>query len=142
MNAVRPLIIPAAPAVTFKAWRVGKDFARNEAHPVELPDWIETAQQAADFAMFQHKEGVLVLRSDAAERPERRNLVTVFVVKRRSRRDYKRLPDGTLGLEPEHYAEPLMQFCVADGFAPVEPWRWLSGADVVGIDRTLVEVGK
>jgi hypothetical protein len=133
----------------FKAWRItpkGEGNPRNEAGPVDLPDWVETAEQAAQSCStcLTHKACVLVLRRDDALRPALRNLVTMFYVKRRSRRGYIRLNDGTTAREPEFYPDFVTEFCVADGFSPIEPFkmtRETTHDDIAGFDRTLVEGG-
>lgn len=134
------------PAVTLKAWRIMPASAGNprlEAEPVSLPDWIETAEDAAKIACsaLMHKASILVLRSDAAEREERRNVLSTFVVRRKSNPGWVRGPDGRPVREHPEYPELVMQVRVFDGFSPVEPWRVGLGADVVGIDRALVEQG-
>jgi|GEM_PF-6119396 len=143
MNAIRPIRMPAARAVTFKAWKAavgGQGFDRFEAHPHDLPAHVASIEEAAQAASdcLSHKESIIVLRADAALRPERRNLVSVFVVKKRSQRKFIRLADGSTGREPEFYPDLVSQFCVHEGFEPVRPWRAEDG-NPVGCDLTLVE---
>lgn len=143
MNAVRPMLASAGPAVTFKAWSMvpgGQGYDRYEAFPCALPEWVETPEQAALHVAgpVAHKRSLMILRTDASLRPDRRNLVSLFCVRRRTRREYIRLPDGTTGRETELYPELIAQFCVADGFAPVEPWKVEDG-NPVGNDLTLIE---
>lgn len=141
MNA--PVRIIPASTTTIKAWRVPcqeQGNPRFEAFQVDLPEWVETADHAA-MAGLRHdnKHSIMVLVSDAAQRPERRHVLHVYASRKRTRRNYIRLPDGTTGREPEFYPALVMQVCVHEGFAPVEPWRWTPDADVTGCDRTLVE---
>ena len=129
-------------AVQFRAWRVHLAEAgnpRHEARPVPLPDWIETAEDAAKVAcsVLMHRGSVMVLRSDAAEREERRNLLTVFQVRRRSKPAWIRGADGKTVRAPDEYPEFVMQVHVGDGFEPVEPIDALR--DPVGLDLQLVE---
>lgn len=132
-----------ARAVTFKAWRVplAEDGnPRHEAEPVDLPDWVEDAETAAKVACtcLLHKGSILVLRSDAAERPERRHLLTTFVVKRKSNPGWRRDASGKTVREHPEYPDFVMQVHVREGFDPVEPWK-LSDGNAVGRDLSLVE---
>ncbi|MEO0699732.1 MAG: hypothetical protein AAFY81_08440 [Pseudomonadota bacterium] len=113
---------------------------RHEATALDLPDWVSSAEEAAQACSdcLSHKASIVVLCRDDAERPERRNLVSVSYIKRRSRRGFIRLADGTTGREPEFYPELVSRFCVADGFAPIEPWTSTKG-NPAGFDMTLVE---
>ena len=132
----------AARAVTFKAWRVplaDDGNPRHEAAPVDLPEWVDDAETAAKVACscLLHKGSILVLRSDAAQRPERRHLLTVFVVKKRSSPGWVRGPDGKAVREHPEYPDFVMQVCVRDGFDPVEPWK-MSDGNALGRDLSLV----
>ena len=129
-------------AVQFKAWIVGTEkepHARHEASPVDVPAHCETAQEVADaIAHDLYKDrAIMVLRTDAAQRPERRNLVHVFSVKRKSAGyDYPK-DGGRRRTLYKCFGKIEAQFCVHDGFDPVRPWR-VEDSNVAGIDRTLV----
>ncbi|WP_305096447.1 hypothetical protein [Croceibacterium aestuarii] len=130
-------------AVQFKAWQVlaeDQGNPRHEAKPVDLPEWVETAKDAADCACtcLMHKSSILVLRSDASLRPERRHLLSVFVVRKKSNPGWVRGADGKSVREHPEYPELVMQVCVGEGFDPVEPWTMRDG-NAVGADLSLVE---
>lgn len=147
MNAVvRPVPMTAERAVQFRAWIVGtkKDpHARHEAHPVPVSDDCETEQQVADsIASDLYKDRqIMVLRADAAERPERRNVVSLFDVKRRQTSWAYPEFGGRAKAVYTCFGELRAQFCIADGFCPVEPFRVTrdtTHAEMVGCDLTLV----
>lgn len=130
-------------AISIRAWTVTPEDEgnpRREARMADLPDWVESADEAAMVSCncLSHKASIMVLVADAAERPERRNLLHVYLVRRRSTRNWVRGPDGKAVKEPEFYADPVMQVCVHDGFEPVRPWE-LSDGNPAGNDLTLVE---
>lgn len=123
-------------AVTFKAWRVSPDNPRNEAQPIDLPD-VATAEEAAQAACLYRGEMVMVLLSDAAQRPERRHLLHIYKVKAKTN-PARRWNTGSGKFEaakPE-YPSLIGMVCVGEGFSPAEPWKWTPVADVTGVDRT------
>jgi hypothetical protein len=137
-------IVPAS-TVTLKAWTVAPESdgnRRHEAQPRELPEWIESPEDAAKACCdcLTHKSAVIILRTDMAERPERRHLLHVYTVRKRTQRGYRRDANDQLVREPAEYPDFVMAVCVGEGFSPSEPWRWANGCDAVGNDKTLVEI--
>lgn len=124
-------------AVTLKAWRLTSTSPRYEALPVALPDYIETVEEAAQHACLHAKEGIAVLRSDAAQRPERRHLLSIFVVKRKSNPGGYRDGRGKWRTRPAEYPALISEVCVPTDCPFVEPADVM--ADPIGRDRTLVE---
>lgn len=147
MNAIaRPIPITAERALRFKAWIVGspkEPHARHEACPAPVPSHCLTEQEVADSIaseLFKDRR-IMVLRTDDAERPERRNLVSLFDVKRK--RTSWSYPEfgGRAKAVYTCFGVLRAQFCVGDGFRPVEPFRVTretTHAEVVGHDLTLV----
>lgn len=125
-------------AITFKVWRVHSMAPRFEATPVELPEIVTSADEAAQYATLHHKDGVIVQTTDVAQCPERQNMLSIYVVRKRSNPKLVRGPDGQPMKEPAEYPELMMQFCAAE-FEPVEPWKMARGADISGRDLTLIE---
>lgn len=130
----------AFPALAFKAWRVGQG-GNGIAIPADLPDGIETAEQAAAHAGANHKDSVIVLASDDARRPEQRHIVHVYLIKKSSTKGFWRdAYDGGRKLF-EGKLEPTLisRFAVNPGFDPVRPFDAFHD-DPVGRDGTLVVV--
>ena len=130
--STRPKPFPFA-AVRFKAWKVGSS---GTAYPVSLPDCVETADEAATMANAQHKESVLVLHSNDALRPEKRHVLSVYVI-RKGKAEYRRIDGQTVRVEPLK-ADLVTRFAVAAGFAPIRPFDAFCD-NPVGLDLTLVE---
>ena len=137
MTDQTPIRLTAIKAVTFKAWRLPSTEPRFEALPVELPAHIETADEAAQWACLHAKEGVAVVRSDAAERPERRHVLSLYVVKRNANPGGYRDEAGKWRTNPAEYPALISRVCVADDCPFVEPADAL--ADPIGRDVTLIE---
>lgn len=129
-------------AHTFRAWRVVDDNGpRFEAHPVgELTsDSLKGACDEAIRAMvFYHRETLLVLERNEAERIERRSILHTYRIRKRGRPNFVRGPDGRAVREARLYPEHQFSVAVPKGFSPAEPWKAEDG-NPSGIDRTLVE---
>lgn len=142
-SAIRPVPMAAERAVQFRAWIVGspkEPHARHEARPVPVSDDCETEQQVADSIASDlvKDRQIMVLRTDAAERPERRNLVSLFSVKRKAVGwEYPSPTARRQRAVYRCYGNLETQFCVHDGFRPVRPWRVEDG-NPAGHDLTLV----
>lgn len=119
---------------TFKAWRTTKDTQHNEAHPlpVDADTLADAVEQAAPSC--HHKDTLLVLATDAATRKS--TLHSYAIVRKAAKYVRNPVTGLTDRISP---LEPSLLFSVAvSEFAPVEPWRWSPGADVVGVDRSLI----
>jgi len=128
---------------TIKAWTVTPEDQGNPRHEallVDLPEWAEAPFEAAAAATscLLHKGTIWVLVSDYAERPERRHLLHIYMVKKRTRPEYGRDAEGRSVRKPDHYPELTAKLHVGEGFAPVERWNASMG-NPSGRDLTLVE---
>lgn len=150
MNAVvRPVPMTAERALRFKAWYAPEDTgpgpygvqSRYEVMPRGIPEGAETPDEvaAAHADCLTHKGSLIVLRIDDAKAPERRNLVSIYSVKKQTS------PIGWDRPEPHRrvaiykfYADLVARFCVHEGFEPVRPFR-IEDGNAAGHDLTLVE---
>lgn len=143
MNAIaRPVPMAAERALRFRAWIVGSSkepHARHEAYPAPVPADCGTEQEVADSIasdLWKDRQ-IMVLKTDDAERPERRNLVSLFDIKRKQTSwEYPQF-GGRSKAVYTCFAKLRTQFCVHDGFEPVRPWRVEDG-NAAGRDLTLV----
>lgn len=98
---------------------------------------ISAASLALNAALPQchHKDVLAILYGHDGKREK---VLRFYAIKQQSKPVYRRNPETLLteAMRPL-YAALLMETKV-HGFDPVEPWRWTPGADVVGIDRTLI----
>jgi len=132
MNAHSP--IATQPRLSFQAWRVSGQ--TGVSYPLDMSS-VTTLTDAIRRSLIQcaHKDVFDVLASDAVSGT---GALHTYRVKQSSK--YQRVPheDGTTRtikpLEPEHLVTRDVKV-----FTPVEPWRWTPGADVVGVDRQIVE---
>lgn len=136
MSALRPTRMTAESAVTIRAWRVSPDAFNSVAYTINLPDFVETAEQAAQFAANFAKDMLFVEVRDDAQRPERRFTLHTYRVRHKAARWVRGLR-GEAVKETPLYPDLIGRVCLADSFAPVTPADVL--ADPVGLDRTLVE---
>ena len=130
---------------SFKAWRVVEDNSpRFEAHPADTAEaqTLEAAYGAALASQcFYQKETLMVLATDYAERPERRHILHIYRIRKRSRVEYWRDPmTGKTEPKPSLYPEWQFSVAVPRGFSPAEPWRMEQG-NASGRDMTLVDGG-
>lgn len=134
----RPQRYPFA-AVSFKAWTVG---TTGIAYPADLPGDIETPDQAATMAGAIHKDSVIVLHTNDALRFEKRHTVSIYTVKRSTKKGtWRAAYDGGRPVFVGNLEAHLVtRFNVAAGFSPIEPPDCI--ADPVGRDLTLVEGGQ
>ncbi len=126
----------AGAACRIRAWRVSPDNPRGEAQVVNLPDTPQFPDDAARYGVVNPKDMILVLVTDSAQRPERRNVLSTYIVRQKAAR-YVRDSYGNSVRETPLYPDLIGRVCVADGFAPITPVDVL--ADPVGADRTIVE---
>lgn len=124
------------PVVTFAAWRTSDETAHHEAHAICVT--AATLSEAVEQAKLSchHKDTLVILESDQARRKQTQHAYRIV------RKAAKWVRDPVTGLEQRITpldATPLFSMAVAV-FEPVTPWRWSPGADVVGVDRTLLEV--
>lgn len=128
----------AFPAVSVKAWRLTGNGPDYVGYPIDIPETEgDIAEQAMIYSAVNRGDCIAIMRTDNAERPERRNMIMIYAVKRRSSPRYVKGPDGTTIRAHDEYLYLVTQFYAAD-FAPVEPFR--AGRDnAVGADMTLVE---
>lgn len=122
---------------TFQAWRFSPDNPRCEGDPIDMTGVRSlSAAQIAVTAHVFHKDKVAILVTDEVTQ---RRVVHFYAVKRKSpaprRWDAENL---RYVAAPAEYLDPLFSMA-ASRFAPVEPWRWSPGCDVVGIDRNTIE---
>lgn len=145
---VRPVPMTAERAVRFKAWYAPEDTgpgpygveSRYEANPLGIPVGAETPDEvaAAHANCLTHKGSLIVLRIDDAKAPDRRNLVSIYSVKKRT------APIGWDRPEPHRrvaiykfYADLVTCFCFHGDFEPVQPQR-IEDGPVGRLDLTLV----
>lgn len=120
---------------TFTVWRTCDETPGNEAHPLRITadTLAEAVQEAAQSC--HHKDTLVVLEVDHVTRTQTQHAYRIV------RKAAKWIRDPVTGLEQRINpleASPLFSMAVKS-FAPVEPWRWSPGADVVGVDRTLID---
>lgn len=129
VGAQRPQVATRLARFTFEAWRV---CASGKAQPIEVA--AETLADAVSAAALhcQHKDVFLILETDTQA-----GTFTLhsYTVKRKSSAKWN-------GERKVHdcYAERLFSMAVTE-FAPVEPWRWTPGCDVVGRDSNPIIEG-
>lgn len=137
MNA--PAIQPAfaskleAIADTFTAWRV----TGGKSHPLEIS--AATLTEATEQALHhcQPRDTLLILAT--AGLSGRQTLHSFTVKKSTKRYFYRASYDGGPQVRVA-MKEALAGFAIeVERFAPVEPFRWSPGCDVVGVDRSVVE---
>lgn len=138
INAGHRAFARAIPAVTVKAWRVSPDNPHHEAEEVALPDRFDQ-HSAAHIAATRAKDMVLVLVTDAAARPERRNVLATYIVRQKAARLVNR--NGQTVREAPLYPDLIGVVCVADGFLPIRPFNAFLD-NPVGNDITLVEASR
>ena len=120
-----------ANAFTVLAWTEG-------GTPIDVSAAADV-KEAADIAANRvgHKGGFVLLQThDGTNRQACR-----FCRVKRSTKHHTYRPalDGGNPVR-EGKLEAVEVFAMAvTAFAPVEPWKWTPGCDVVGIDRTLIE---
>lgn len=120
------------PAERFTAWRI---LGNGTSQPLDTGD-ATTLDDAASNALqgCQHKDHFTVLHTNVAGKQTEH----VYYVKA-GKPVFVRKPGfaHAVQIKPlslEHrFSRKLAEF------APVEPWRWTPGCDVVGIDRNVVE---
>jgi hypothetical protein len=119
--------------VTFRAWSIGE--SNSIAYPREIGEPATLAEAVRRAMPAQHKARFMVLVENAVTRT---GTLHIYAVKQSSKT--VRIPheDGTWRVGKPLLPEALVSLEVR-AFDPVEPWRWSPGADVVGVDRTLVE---
>lgn len=123
-------------AEAFAAWTIA-EFSQERLYPIDI-DQPSTLAEATQRAAVQcdHKDHFVVCQWDPIK-----NIGTLHfhAIKREAKRQYRRDPiTGEAGWSQRLY--PVLLFTVpVHAFDPVEPWRWEPGADVVGVDRTLIE---
>lgn len=138
MNALAPAPAPglyadALPADDFAAWRI---LGNGKADPIEIA--AGTLAEALDQAKINciHKQVLVIRHTDYRTR----KITAHFYRIKRSTRNvtYRPALDGGPPVrEGLLEAEPVTSMEVT-AFSPVEPFRWSPGADVVGVDRSLV----
>ena len=116
----------------FEAWRVGEAMSPR-LDTLDATTLAEARDHAASSC--SHKDHFLVKQTDRATG---RATLHLFYVKQKAatwlRDPATGIPKQVRPLEAEHrFSVPV------EAFAPVEPWRWSPGCDVVGIDRSMVE---
>lgn len=136
MNAIQPAFAHRLEAIgdTFAAWRIA-DGNDSAAYPLECV--ATTLAEAVDSAAPSccHKDTLLIL---ATEGRSGRKTLHAFRIKQ-GKRTYRTDPlTRVAGFVAPLYAEKQFTLPVED-FAPVEPFRWTPGCDVVGVDRSVVE---
>lgn len=112
--------------VTFKAWRAGKE--QPIGYPIEVvaSSLGEAIQQAA--VQCQHKDVFHVLQIDTLTGEQL--LVTCAV--KQAKPVWRKCPQTMIAKQfRDLYADEIVRMKVTD-FAPVEPFRWAAGCDVVG----------
>ena len=141
MNAVTRMNAQhAQPAITYRAWRIGTATnPHKEATPIDLPVTVSSVEQAAQAACLHRGEMIHVLKSDSAQRPERRHELHIFQTKRSTKARREWCPDRDRFVPlPAEYPAPVGIVCVGEGYSPVEPWKTEDG-NALGVDLTLVE---
>lgn len=127
----KPAFAHLLPADKYTAWRILPD---GTSQPLDLLGRSNLAD-AAEAALqgCQHKEHFIVLQITPTKRIEH-----VYYVK--AGKPTWRTPPGMVHAVQVKPLLPELRFSrqVAE-IAPVEPWRWAPGCDVVGNDRDVVE---
>lgn len=133
MNAPANITPRAEPLpALFEAWIAGE--AASRRLDVSGATTLHEARDAA--AQFcKHKDHFLIKRTDRATGEA---MLHCYYVKQKAP-TWVRKP-GFAHVVQVRPLEAELRFSMAvNAFAPVEPWRWTPGADVVGIDRDVVE---
>lgn len=114
----------------FTAWvqrhKYGSEPARINCH-------VRTFDEAMQGALMscQHKDTLFLLHTD---RISGNKMLHCYVI-RQGKRIYRGALEGWVApLKPDLvFSMPVIDF------APVEPWRWTPGCDVVGADRGVID---
>lgn len=128
MNALTKLL----PAERFQAWRVlgnGPSQAIDLSLASSLDEAIQTAGQHC-----QHKDWFSVLHVTPTKTTEH----VCYVKQGKPTWVRKEGFAHAVQVKPLEVERKFSREVTA--FAPVEPFRWTPGCDVVGVDRSLVEV--
>lgn len=117
---------------TFEAWRL-RDGPTSQRLDIDAEALAGALAQAQ--ASCGHRDTLFIVQTHA--RTEKRTLHAWRI--RQGARSYRTDPlTGIPGFV--HPLKPDALFSMdVDAFAPVEPWKYASGADVVGFDRATVE---
>ena len=123
----------------FQAWRIPTaDKPECEhAYPIDVTG-AETIDEALALALpgLQHKDTLAILQTHAGRH---RNTLWLYQIKREATRQFRRDPvTGATNWSQRLKQALIMRLPVAE-FCPVEPWKWAPDADVIGLDRSLVE---
>lgn len=123
-------------ADSFKAWRIA---GTDKAWPIDLAG-AGTLAEAVNAA----KAGPLAAKDTLAIRHTEgrtgQHMVHIYEIKKSASAGfYRDALDGGGRVWVRGLVATLRCSFLAAAFDPVEPFRWTSGCDVVGIDRTLVE---
>lgn len=115
---------------TFKAWRK-RDPLINQVVPLEIAATTLNEAVASASASCSHKDHILVLE----QHPHGKQTLHIYAIKQ-GKREYRGV---ALGYVAPLYPAHLFSTDVI-AFAPSEPFRWAPGCDVVGIDRSVIDV--
>jgi hypothetical protein len=129
-----PAFAPQLAAIgdSFAAWR---SLYNGSCQPfVITATTLDAAVEQACAGCF-HKDVLFVLHTAGLSG---KSTLHIFAIKQRSRPNYVRSSHGAHFVQQRPlYADKITSIQV-DAFAPVEPWRWMPGSDVVGADRNVV----
>ncbi len=129
-----PTARPTQIEVSFAAWRVS-DLRGHEGSPLKIEGKSLAAIVQSAVVQCAHKDTIAVRETN----PSGKQVTHFYAVKRKANATYV-WDAETLQQKRVHqlYADFLFSLAVAS-FIPVEPWNWSPDADVVGVDRSVVE---
>ena len=118
----------------FTAWRLSHGSRTATRLDCKGGDLAEALQSAS--RLCQHKDVLFVLHTDRISGIKRLHCFVIRNGKREYRVDRE---TGIPGMVTPSKPDCIFDMAVID-FHPAEPWSWTPGADVVGIDPSIIEV--
>ena len=122
IHAVRPIALTA----TYRAWKL----CNGIHHPLRIEGSTLEDVKAEAQGFCGHKEQFVILESDGGK-----NTVRVYQIKQ-GKPEYLYVGGVPSRMTP-HRADLVTEMQV-HAYAPVEPFRWSPGCDVVGADRGVI----
>ena len=122
----------SAPRHTFAVWRILESGQHYPLH-ISATTLGDIVAEAAD--QCGHKQQFLIRQTDS---------VTGAIVLRihqikQGKEVWLNVPGVAHAIKSYRKNPALICTMLVESFEPAEPWKWTPGADVVGVDRTIVE---
>jgi len=123
VRAVRPVAI----APEYKAWKVSPDGTHYPLR-IDASTLKNVVYEVQD--MCGHKEQFAVLECDGSKQ-----VLRIYQIKQ-GKPEYRYVNGAPVRIEPRK--ADLVTTLAVDAYAPVEPFQWTPGCDVVGAERGVI----